>query len=83
MNSQSLHDDVTSDKGTAAQLADSDKSADEIVIELYALIYGRFPEDKEREFAVQLIDESSDERRRVVEDLMWSMTNTPEFVIQN
>lgn len=84
MNSRELDGRIRSDSSRAARLAKSTHSADEIVEELYLAIYSRFPSDAERSYAAKLIQE--DEKvinRSAIEDLMWAMLNTPEFIIQN
>ena len=56
--------------------------APDIVEELYLAIFSRYPRDKEREYAINLID-SAENRRLAIEDLMWALMNAPEFTIQN
>jgi len=80
MNSPNLHRKVTDDKGRAAALAASKKTPEEIVDELYALVYSRVPSEAERKVCVKVFAEQGITRRRAVEDLMWALLNTPEFV---
>ncbi|HEY0984384.1 hypothetical protein, partial [Schlesneria sp.] len=61
-----------------AKLAASDKSNAEIVDELYLLIYNRNPREEERLAALEYLPEG-DQRRRAIEDLFWTLINTPEF----
>ena len=82
MNSRELDGRVRSDESRANRLAASKLAASEIVDELYLATYSRVPNDGEREYAVGLI-ESAENRRAVLEDLMWAMINSPEFSIQN
>ncbi len=82
MNSQELDGRIRSDNSRASRLAASKLTPSETADELYLAIYSRFPNDSEREYAVGLI-ESADNRRAVLEDLMWAMINSPEFSIQN
>ncbi len=82
MNSRELDGRIRSDDSRAQRLAASKLAASEIVDELYLATYSRFPNDGEREYAVGLI-ESAENRRAVLEDLMWAMINSPEFSIQN
>jgi hypothetical protein len=83
MNSNSLHQKVTSDNGRAKQLADSTMAPRQIVEELYLRIYCRFPDEEERRQAEQLFTVAGADRRQVVEDLMWALLNTPEFVFKD
>ncbi len=82
MNSQQLEERVCNDQGRAARLAASALSPTEIVDELYLAIYSRHPTAQESQYASKLI-ESAENRRGVIEDLMWAMLNSPEFSILN
>ncbi|MEO8497060.1 MAG: DUF1549 domain-containing protein, partial [Planctomycetota bacterium] len=85
MNATELHSRVTSDKGRAAKLAASDKSPEQIVEELYLLVYARFPDSDEREFGNKLFDAATDQakRKQSTEDLLWALLNTPEFLFKD
>ena len=83
MNAPALHAKVTSDKSFAAELAKSDRPVDEIVEELYLRIYGRFPDEQEREIGQRVFANDKTNRRQATEDLMWALINTPEFVFQD
>lgn len=83
MNAPNLHRKVTADNGRAAKLAESKKTASEIVDELYALVYTRRPTEEERQACLKLFADSKTTRRQAVEDIMWSLLNTPEFVFTN
>jgi hypothetical protein len=83
MNAPTLHRKVTSDNGRAAALAASQKSPREIVDELYALVYCREPSDEERGVCLKLFEQKGTTRRQAVEDIMWALLNTPEFVFKD
>ncbi|TWT93969.1 DUF1549 and DUF1553 domain-containing protein [Stieleria varia] len=83
MNSRELSGRITNDDGRVAQLASSDRSATEIIDELYLAVYSRYPSEGERQYAESLIATAGENRRGAIEDLMWAMLNTPEFSIQN
>ena len=83
MNSPELYSKVTSDKGRMAALAASNHSIAEIVEELYLAIYGRFPTPDEFQFAETLFGREGTTRRKTIEDLAWSLMNTPEFFIKD
>ncbi len=80
MNAPGLAAKITSDKGRAAKLAESKKTPAELVEELYLLAYNRPPTKEEAELCVARFDKKGATRRTVVEDLMWALVNTPEFV---
>jgi hypothetical protein len=83
MNAPGVHAKVTSDTGRAAALAKSKKTAAEIVDELYALVYSRLPDAEERKVCTGLIEKAGANRRQVIEDLLWALLNTPEFVFKD
>jgi hypothetical protein len=83
MNAPQLHQRVTADKGRAAELAASEKTVDQIVEELYLLVYSRLPDEAEREIGRGLFAENGTSRRQATEDLMWALLNTPEFMFKD
>src|SRR5262245_11126562 len=83
MNAPNLHTKVTSERGRAARLAASKKTPGELVDELYLLTYSRFPSARERQGAVKAFAEEGARRREVIEDLLWALINTPEFVFKD
>ncbi|MDC0261595.1 DUF1549 and DUF1553 domain-containing protein [Planctomycetaceae bacterium] len=83
MNSERLFAKVTSDKSRAAELAASDKLNAEVIQELYLLCYSRRPSSQELGYAVKYFENDEIERRQAVEDLLWALLNTPEFVFKN
>lgn len=83
MNSKTLSGRIRSDESRAARLAKSELTANQIVEELYLAIFARRPSGEERSYAEKLILTGGDDRRAVIEDLMWAMLNAPEFTIQN
>jgi hypothetical protein len=83
MNAPQLHSRVTSDSGRAGRMAASDLPPEKIVEELYLLVYSRLPEGEEREIGSRLFAEKETTRRQAVEDLMWALLNTPEFIFKD
>ncbi len=82
MNAQKLYAKITDDKSRAALLAASKKSDEEIVAELYLLLYSRYPTDDEKKTCLALMQKGPT-RRAAIEDLMWAMINTPEFTFKD
>jgi uncharacterized protein DUF1549/uncharacterized protein DUF1553 len=83
MNAENLERKLTADDGRAAHLAAGDTSNGDIVQELYLLTYARLPNDEELTAATHVLEEAGAKRRTGVEDLMWALINTPEFVFKN
>jgi hypothetical protein len=83
MNSPRLHQKVTDDKSRVAQLVAAKKSAEEIIEELYLLVYARFPTNEEQTALKKLYERGGAERRAVSEDILWALLNTPEFIFKD
>lgn len=83
MNSPQMHADLLNDNGNAAKLAQSSLEGSELTESIYRLIYGRNPTPEETELVVGLFAKEDANRRQVIEDVMWAMINSPEFVFQN
>lgn len=86
MNAPSLDKKVRNDNGKAAKLAASKMSPQEIVEELYLLVYARFPQATEMRAGIARIaplETGGKGRRRAVEDLLWALLNTPEFLFKD
>lgn len=83
MNAPQLHQRVISDGGRAAHLAASDRTPDQIIEDVYLLVYSRLPDAEEREIGRRLFAENGTSRRQATEDLMWALMNTPEFIFQD
>lgn len=82
MNSPQIHAKLTSDSSRAAELAKSSLSPAEITEEIYLTVYSRFPTAEEAEF-VQAQITSAENKRQIIEDVMWALVNTPEFSFQD
>jgi hypothetical protein len=83
MNAPGLHNKVNADTGRAARLAAGKMTPAEIVDELYLLVYSRFPDEEERKKCVGVFAEKGVTRRQAVEDILWALLNTPEFVFKD
>lgn len=83
MNSPGVHSKLTADDGRVAALAKGDKAPRALVEELYLLAYSRLPTDDERSIAEELFRDPKLDRRGAVEDLLWALLNSPEFVFKD
>jgi hypothetical protein len=86
MNAPDLHAKVTSDDGLPAKLAAPEHTPDQVAEELYLRVYSRLPADEERQIVAGLLAEVGDDlkaRRAAVEDLLWALLNTPEFLFKD
>ena len=82
MNSQGLYNKVTQDAGTAATLAASKRPPETLVEELYLTIFSRPPTAEESTAAAEFLKRDPNALRKSVQDLVWAMLNTPEFVFK-
>ena len=69
--------------GVVRRLVESDLSETEIVDELYLLTLSRFPVAKERELMLSVFADPSSDRQAAVEDMLWTLINTREFVFNH
>jgi len=86
MNSADLEARISHRDGTAARLAKSELTPAQIVEELYLLIYSRLPSAEEQKVATAAFKDDKGqpaERQKAIEDLMWALLNTPEFVLNH
>ena len=83
MNAPSIYKKVTSSSGTAAELAGSEMTADQVVEELYLSIYSRFPDIQEQQIGRLLFNQDKITRQQATEDLMWALLNTSEFILRD
>ncbi|XZE18357.1 DUF1549 and DUF1553 domain-containing protein [Pirellulaceae bacterium SH449] len=78
MNSNQIQSRLTSDEGLCAKWAAKDAEPRELVREIYLRIYSRLPSPDEYR-QVSSVIESATNKRHAVEDIVWSMINSPEF----
>ncbi|MFM7151713.1 MAG: hypothetical protein ACKO23_17945, partial [Gemmataceae bacterium] len=71
---------IRSRRGTARALADSSKTPDAIIDEHCLGVLARFPTPAERQALAELFKEAGSSRRAAVEDVLWTLLNTKEFL---
>lgn len=80
MNSPEINGRLRSVKGLAARLAASAMKPPELADEIYLTCLTRFPTASEREAVAALVGNDATGRREGVEDALWVILNTSEFV---
>jgi len=80
MNASHMQQRISSDEGRCQRLASSEKMPSAIIEELYLTIFNRPPDERELSDIQAEFDAPDSDRRQLVEDLMWSMLNSPEFL---
>jgi hypothetical protein len=79
MNSPEITDKLRHREGMARKIAESDKKPEAIVDELFLATLGRYPTAAERKPVLAEFSSAQD-RRSAVEDLLWGLLNTKEFL---
>ncbi len=83
MNSDKLQAKLADKNGRAAKLGQEDKPSDEVVNELYLALYSRWPSDEEKRVALEAFKGGDAKRHEAVEDIIWALINTAEFVFNH
>jgi len=79
MNSPEIMEKIQSPDGRARKLADSDRKPAEIVDELYLSVLSRPASAAEQKLMLEAFDGRSN-RREAVEDVMWALINSRDFL---
>lgn len=80
MNSPESVHKIRHRDGRARALSSSNKSDEEIIDELFLATLSRHPSAKETALMRQAFTDSPENRRAAVEDILWTLLNTREFV---
>jgi hypothetical protein len=80
--SPELQQAISNPEGIVGQMVKVNKPSPEIVDELYLRTVSRLPTDRDREDAVTLIDGSTN-RQAAAEDLLWTLLNSKEFLLNH
>jgi hypothetical protein len=85
MNSRLLQEKLASTAATARvqRLADSKLTPEEIVTDLYLACYSRLPNEDEMKIATATFTAEGAKRRTAIEDVLWSLLNSAEFVFNH
>jgi hypothetical protein len=83
MNSNRLQEKLSHESGRAARLAATDQAPDVLIKHIYLTIYNRLPTAEETMTILPEFSVAERSRRQVIEDLMWSLINTPEFIYKD
>ncbi len=83
MHSNDLQTRLADKAGRAAKLAASDKSPEQIVQELYLAAFGREPKAGEIRIALTAFYQAGATRQSAIEDVMWALLNSAEFVFNH
>ena len=79
LNSPELMEKIQHPHGAARGLAKSARSPTELIDDLYLMTLSRFPRDDERQLMLEAFTVSPN-RQAAVEDVLWALLNTKEFL---
>jgi hypothetical protein len=82
LNSDELERKLTDKAGLVAELAKSEKPPREISEELFLRTFSRLPREEEIQAAVAQFEKAAD-RRAPIEDLLWTLLNSKEFLFNH
>lgn len=80
LNSPEINEKITHKLGSARTLAQSTFSDEQIVDEIYLSALSRFPTADEKALLREAFATAGADRRAAVEDVLWSVMNTKEFL---
>jgi len=85
MNSDALQEKLisTGPEGTVQRLATGTLPPRAVVEELYLACYSRLPSEEEVSIAAAAITDAPATRRGAIEDLLWALINSAEFVFNH
>jgi hypothetical protein len=83
MNSGRMQERLTSETGTVATLDRSGKPPDEVIRELYLMTLSREPALDELAATRTAFTREKTTRRQAIEDVLWALLNSAEFVLNH
>ncbi|OUX51261.1 MAG: hypothetical protein CBE43_04555 [Rhodopirellula sp. TMED283] len=83
LNSEEIQSKLAGDQGRAARLAADTKRSDEDKIrELYSIAFSRDPDDRELKATLTYVA-AKENQREAFEDVLWSLINSKEFLFNH
>ncbi len=83
-NGSTINDKIAQEQGRITQLLERAMPVEALVEEVYFLSLCRPPSEKERGALIELLDGAPPEEKRLaVEDLMWALLTSREFLFQH
>jgi hypothetical protein len=82
INSDFTHNKIADPKGAVAAMLAAGNSDEKIVRRLYAAAFTRYPTPEETAAAVRFVGEAAG-RQEGLEDVLWTLLNSQEFLLQH
>ncbi len=84
LNSKDIQAKLSADQGLAAVMAaDTTRSNDQKINELYLRAFSRQPNPQEIETALNYLEKKKDKPKEALEDLIWAILNSKEFLFNH
>jgi len=83
LNSPEIMEKIQHRNGTARRLANSELTTDELIDELYLTTLSRFPNEEERNLMREAFAGQETSRQTAIEDVLWALLNTKEFMFNH
>lgn len=83
MNAQSFQDKLANETNRPVKLKDSKLTEPQVVREIYLAAYNRTPRAEEMQSALRYFSSPGVTRQTAIEDLVWSLVNSAEFVFNH
>jgi Protein of unknown function (DUF1553) len=83
MNSTKLQARLVDEKGRASRLAKSTLTPERITEELYLAAFSRLPTADELNITVRTLANAVGAKQQAIEDVMWALLNSAEFVLNH
>jgi uncharacterized protein DUF1553 len=80
INSPNLNGKLSASDGRLSQLIKSHKSDLDIINELYLATLSRYPGPDELHVALKQVRDTKEKRTAALEDILWALLNTEEFL---
>lgn len=83
LNSKEIQTKLTSDTGRAAAMSASSQPLAELINEFYLTTLSRLPNDSELKASLSYIADRADRKREAMEDFVWAIVNSKEFLFNH
>jgi len=83
MNSPEIMRKIGDRRGRARLLSASDASPRDVIDELYLTTLSRFPDEREQALMLTAFDDADDDRRAPLEDILWALLNSKDFMFNH
>lgn len=83
MHAERLNAKITHERGRARLLAEGNRPVQEVAEEMYLAAFSRRPTAEEHKTVEVFFVKYANRRREAVEDLMWALVNSAEFIFNH